>query len=107
MTSATSFYTPGRVQSSKAMQAIIDERADEEQRKALATVLYGGETEEARTHWWVFRAMWTTVHEPIVKPIDVEVDIERRTARVSIPALLKSTGQPIVSPATGGQHRVR
>jgi hypothetical protein len=89
------------------MQVIIDERADEAQRKALATVLRGGETEEAKTHWWVYRAMSTTVHDPIFKPIDFEVDIERRTARVSIPALLESTGRPILSPATGEQHRVR
>ena len=56
------------------MQAIIDERANEEQRKAITTVLYGGETEEAKTHWWVFHAMSTTVHEPIFRPIDFEVD---------------------------------
>ena len=70
-------------------------------------MLYGGETEEARNHWWVFHAMSTTVHEPIFRPIDFEVDIERRTARVSIPGLLESTGRPIVSPAIGKQHRVR
>jgi hypothetical protein len=89
------------------MQAVIDERANEEQRRAITTELYGGKTEEAKTHWWVFHAMSTTVHEPIFRPIDFEVDIERRTARVSIPGLLASTGRPIVSPATGEQHRVR
>jgi hypothetical protein len=51
--------------------------------------------------------MSTTVHEPIVKPIDFEVDLERRTARVSIPTILESTGRPILSPATGEQQRVR
>jgi len=89
------------------MQAVIDKRANEEQRGASTTVLYGGETEEARNHWRVFHAMSTTVHEPIFRPIDFEVDIERRTARVSIPGLLESTGRPIVSPAIGKQHRVR
>jgi len=45
---------PGAVfEGNGTMQAIIDERADEEQRKALATVLCGGETEGAKTHWWV------------------------------------------------------
>ena len=73
---------PGAIyEGNGTMQVIIDERADEEQRKGLATVLYGGETEEAKTHWWVYRAMSTTVHEPIFKPIDFEMDIERRTAR--------------------------
>jgi hypothetical protein len=99
---------PGAIyEGNGAIQVIIDERADEEQRKALATVLCGGETEEGKTHWWVYRAMSTTVHDPIFKLIDLEVDIERRTARVSIPALLESTGRPILSPATGEQHRVR
>ena len=41
------------------------------------------------------------------RPIDFEADIESRTARVSIPGVLQSTGRPIVSPATGEQHRVR
>jgi hypothetical protein len=84
---------PGAIyEGNGTMQVIIDERADEEQRKGLATVLCGGETEEAKTHWWVYRAMSTTVHEPIFKPI---------------PGLLESTGRPIMSPATGEQHRIR
>lgn len=50
-----------------AMQAIIDERADDKQRDGLLTVLHGGETDEAKTHWWVFHAMSSTVHEPIFR----------------------------------------
>jgi hypothetical protein len=99
---------PGAVfEGNGEMQAIIDQRADEKQRQALATVLHGGETEEARTHWWVFHAMSSTVHEPLYKPIDFEIDVENRRARVSIPGLLESTGRPIISPATGEEHRVR
>ena len=99
---------PGAIfEGNGAMQAIIDERADEAQRKALATVLHGGETQEAKTHWWVYHAMSATVHDPIFRPIDFVVDIEGRTARVSIPGVLESTGRPIISPATGDEHRVR
>ena len=90
-----------------AMQAIIDERADARQRQALATVLHGGETEEAKTHWWVFHAMSSTVHEPLFAPVEFEVDLEGRRARVAIPGVLRSSGRPIVSPATGKEHRVR
>jgi hypothetical protein len=89
------------------MQAIIDERADPAQRHALATILHGGETRDAATHWWVFHAMSRTVHEPIFKPIEFEVDIDRRRARVLIPGVLESSGRPIRSPATGDEHRVR
>jgi hypothetical protein len=77
---------PGAIfEGNGAMQAIVDERADEKQRQALITVLHGDETEAAKTHWWVFRAMSSAVHETIFRPIEFEVDIEARTARVVIP----------------------
>ncbi|WP_027999144.1 DUF1326 domain-containing protein [Sinorhizobium arboris] len=99
---------PGAIfEGNGTMLAIVDERADEKQRQALTTVLHGGETEEATTHWWVFRAMSNTVHETIFKPIEFEADIEARTARVVIPGVLESTARPIISPATGEPHRVR
>ncbi len=90
-----------------AVLAVIDERADARQRQALATILYGGETREAATHWWVYHAMSSTVHQPIFKPIEFSIDIEARTARVAIPGILEATGNPIKSPATGDKHRVR
>ena len=105
---AVTYAWPGPIFEGKgAIQAIIDERADKRQRKALATILYGGETKEAATHWWVFHAMSSTVHDPIFKPIEFDVDIEARTARVKIPGVLEATGRPIKSPATGDEHRVR
>jgi hypothetical protein len=89
------------------LQAIIDERADEHQRKAVATVLYGGETKDEATHWWVYHAMSSRVHDPVFKPIEFEVDIEARTAKVRIQGVLDADGRPIKSPATGQPHRVR
>ncbi|MET4806655.1 DUF1326 domain-containing protein [Limibacillus sp. MBR-115] len=89
------------------LQAIIDERANAQQRHALQTVLYGGETEEAATHWWVFHAMSSHIHEPLFKAIELEIDIDARRAKVSVEGVITSVGQPIVSPATGDEHRVR
>jgi hypothetical protein len=88
-------------------QAIIDEKANDEQRNALVTILYGGETNKGATHWWVYRTMSSTVHPPIFKPIEFEVNMERRNARIQIPEVLQSTAHPIISPATGSEHRVR
>ena len=105
---AVLYAWPGAVyEGNGTMQAVVDERADRQQRDALVTVLHGGETEEAKTHWWVYHAMSSTVHEPIFATINFDVDIEKRAASVSIPNLLQSTGRPIISPATGGEHRVR
>jgi hypothetical protein len=105
---ALTYAWPGAIyEGNGEMQAIIDERADEQQRQALLTILTGGETEEAKTHWWVFHAMSSKVHEPLFKPIHFTFDMEGRRASVSIPGVLESTGRPIVSPATGEEHRVR
>ena len=105
---AVTYAWPGAIfEGNGSLQAIIDERADDQQRQALITVLHGGETEEATTHWWVFHAMSSTVHEPIFRRFEFTVDIGHRTAQVLIANVLKSTGRPIISPATGGEHRVR
>ena len=88
-------------------QAVIDERANDEQRDALSTLLYGGETDEGATHWWVYTTMSSTVHPPLFKRIEFDADIERRKARILIPGVLESTARPIQSPATGAEHRVR
>jgi hypothetical protein len=88
------------------LQVIIDERATSSQRDALLKILVGEETEEGATHWWVYRAMASRLHEPLIKPIAYEVDLEARTARVGIPGVLQSVGRPIVG-ATGQEHRVR
>jgi hypothetical protein len=90
-----------------SMQAIIDERADSRQRDALVKILHGKETNEAATHWWVYHAMSSTVHPPLFKSIDCEIDIEARRARVAIPGTLEASGAPIKSPATGQEHRAR
>jgi hypothetical protein len=101
------FYAwPGAIfEGNGAIQAVIDESASDAQRAALSTILYGGETEEAATHWWVFHAMSSTVHEVLFKPIQFEVDIEARTAKVDIPGMLEATGSPIKN-FEGGEHRV-
>ncbi len=99
---------PGPIFEGKgAMQAIIDVRANPAQRAALVAVLHGGETDEAATHWWVYHAMADTRHPPLFKPIDLELNIAARSARVEIPGILQSTGRPIKSPATGQDYRVR
>jgi hypothetical protein len=99
---------PGPIFEGKGeMQVIVDERADPRQRQALSRIVQGEETDEGATHWWVFRKMSDTMHETLVKPIAFEVDLDARTARVAIPGVLESVGRPIVSPATGQEHRVR
>jgi hypothetical protein len=51
--------------------------------------------------------MSSTIHPPLFKHIEFDVNIDRRKARLVIPDLLECTAHPIRSPATGAEHRVR
>jgi len=106
---AAMFYAwPGPIFEGKGeLQIVIDEHADARQREALTRILHGEETEEGATHWWVYRSMSDTVHQPLFRPIHFDVNIEARSARVAIPGVLESSARPIRSPATGQEHRVR
>jgi hypothetical protein len=88
-------------------QAVIDEQADARQREALAAIVYGEETHEGATHWWVYRTMSSTVRPPLFSRFVWDTNIERRKARILISGVLESTARPIQSPATGAEHRVR
>ena len=86
---------------------IIDQRASAAQRAALASILLGGHTQEGMTHWWIFHAMSTTVHAPIHRSIEFDVDVVAQTARVVIPEIIEATGRPIMSRHIDAEHRVR
>jgi hypothetical protein len=108
LAAALLYSWPGAIhEGNGTMQAIIDERADPGQRKALAAILHGEETLEGATHWWVFRAMSGVVHETLFRRIDFHVDVDGRTAKAAIPGFLEAEGTPIRSPVSGKEHRIR
>lgn len=88
-------------------QLIIDERANEEQRAAVLSIFRGEETEPGATIFNVFSAVIARYHEPLYLPIDLEVDIEERVGRLSIPGIVEVEGEPIRNPVTGQPHRAR
>jgi len=99
---------PGAIhQGNGTMQVVIDERADGRQREALRKIIHGEDTKEMATHWWVFSAMSPNKLETLYRPIDFEVDIEKRTGRMSIPGIVEMLGEPIRNPVTGAEHRAR
>lgn len=55
----------------------------------------------------IYRTTCVTAHEPLFKPIHLEVDVEARTARVSVPGVLESSLEPIKNKVTGALHRAR
>ncbi len=89
------------------MQLIVDERADDEQRNALLTIMRGHETQPMATMWSVYTAMCSTELPPLFKPIDLRIDVANRTGRIVVPGVYEMSGQPIRNPVTGNPHRVR
>ena len=99
-------YWPGEIaDGGGTQQAIIDERADTEQREALRKILHGESTAPGTTHFSVFNSTMSKVLETLYAPIELSIDIEARRAHVEVPGLVESTGSPIVDPFSGGEFR--
>ena len=88
-------------------QAIIDERADGAQREALRKIVHGESTAPGATHFYVYNSTMSEVIDPLYAPVDVEINVDARRARLFVPGLVESTGSPIVDPHSGGEHRAQ
>ncbi len=99
-------YWPGEIADGDGtQQAIIDERADAEQREALGKILHGESTAPGTTHFSVFNSTMSKVLETLYAPIELSIDVEARQAHVEIPGMVESTGSPIVDRFSGGEFR--
>ena len=67
----------------------------------------GEDTDQGATMWWVFTAMCSLRHPPLYLPIQFDVDVDARRARLVVSGQLESHGEPILNPVTGVEHRVR
>jgi len=102
------FAWPGPIhEGNGAMQPIVDARATEPQRRALVAILQGEGADPGAVMLQIYRAMCTTVHEAVFAPIRLAIDVEGRTATLSITGLLESAVEPIRNPVTGAPHRAR
>jgi len=105
---AATYSWPGAIHlGNGTAQYFIDERAKPEQRAALTKILAGEETAPGATFLQVFATTFSNLLPPRFVPIELAVDVERRQARVVIPGVLETKGEPIRNPVTGGEHRVR
>jgi hypothetical protein len=100
------FYWPGEIADGDGtQQAIIDERADAEQREALRKILHGESTTPGATLFSVLASTMSKVLETLYAPIELSIDIDERRAQVEIPNLVESTGSPIIDPFSGDEFR--
>lgn len=86
---------------------IVDERASPAQRDAILRIISGQDTEPGATFFQVYASMLDKVHDPIFAPIDLEIDVDARTARFSVPEVVEARGEPILNPVTKQPHRAR
>lgn len=60
---------------------IVDERADDDQRNALLTIMSG---QAGDTFFEIVAAVCPNVHEPVFAPFEFDFDLDNRTASVSV-----------------------
>ena len=97
---------PGEIaQGNGRCQAIVDERATAAQREALGRILRGESTSPGATHFYVFASTMRETLDTIYAPVECEIDVDKRTARVSVPGLVDSRGTPIIDAHSGQEFR--
>ncbi len=90
-----------------AFQLIIDDRASGQQRDALRRIVYSADTAELQSPYSVFMSMCTTIHEPVVARIELECDVEARTAHAEIKETAICDIEPTRNPVTDEPHRAQ
>ncbi len=102
------FHWPGPIHEGKgSCQAFVDEAASPEQREAMLKIMTGQDTDPMATVFAVFASTMENMYEPIFAPIDFEIDVEGRTAKLSIPGHAEMVGEPIKNPVDGSEVRAR
>jgi hypothetical protein len=99
---AALYKWPGEIKDGNGKrQIVIDERADDDQRAALETILSGEACEPLSNLFSVFASTCSEFCETLFLPIDLEMDMGLRTARVDIAGVMNSTGRPIINEFNG------
>lgn len=86
-------------------QLILDARASASQRDAMRRIVAGEETAPGTTHFSVFTSTLAHSLDPIVAPIEIEIDVAARRAHVSVPGVVEATGTPLRNPFSGQDAR--
>lgn len=93
---------PGEIRDGNGKeQAVVDQRGTPEQREALRKILHGESTTPGATHFYIYNSTVSTVLETLYEPIELDIDVEARTARLKIGDLVTSSGAPIIGRHSG------
>jgi hypothetical protein len=104
---AALYKWPGEIKDGNGRrQIIIDQRADEAQRIALEAIISGRAGRPLSNFFSVFAGTCSDFCETLFLPIELETDLERTTARVEIPGILKSKARPKINEFDGEPFRI-
>ncbi|MGE5270446.1 MAG: DUF1326 domain-containing protein [Thiohalocapsa sp.] len=100
------FYFPRAIHHGQGvLQPIVDERASEAQREAIFYIL-SGQDQPVGTMFQIFSVIVETIKEPLFARIGFEWDLDRRTARIEVPGVVRAHSEPIRNPVTDEEHRM-
>ena len=100
------FYFPRAIHHGQGVfQPIIDERADEAQRDALFYIL-SGKDQKVGTMFQIFSTIIETIKDPQFAKITFEWDLDKRTARIDVPNIVRARSEPIRNPVTDEEHHM-
>ena len=95
---AALYKWPGEIaEGNGKRQIIVDERADKAQRVALEVILAGEACAPASNVYAVYGSTCSDLLETLFLPINLEVNLDLKTARVDIPGVLVGSGRPIIN----------
>lgn len=83
---------------------ILDEESAPDQRDAIIQMASGT---QGGAFFEVFSSIIPNAPEPVVARVEIDSDREARKATIRLGDLAETTIEPIISPATGEEHRVR
>ena len=99
---ASLYKWPGEIKDGNGKrQIIIDISADQAQRAAIETIISGEACEPLSNLFSVFGSTCSEYCETLFLPINLEADLELRTASVDIPGIMRSSGRPIINEFKG------
>jgi hypothetical protein len=105
---AAIFKWPGAIHEGNGEAlAFVDQRATDAQRDALLKIMTGQDTDPFATMFAVYASTVTNMHEPVFTDIDLDLDIEGRHGRLSVPGYVEMTGEPIRNKVSGEESRAQ
>ena len=100
-------HWPGAIHEGDGVaQPVIGEGATDEQRDAVLAIVSG---QHGGTFFEIISSVLAEVREPVVAPIELDVDRDARRGRFALAGVGESRIEPIVNPdiPDSGEHRVR